>query len=464
MQEEHLVSAVEMARRVRAGEWSAETILASALARAEADPELGAFACLTPDLAFEQARRVDAAVARGERVGPLAGVPVPIKDLAEVAGVPFEAGSALLRGTIADTTDVVAQRLMDADSLTMGKTATPEFGFPPYTEPAGRPPAVTPWDRTRGAGGSSGGAAAAVAAGIVPLAHASDGGGSIRIPAASCGLVGHKPSRGLVSTAPSRVSTPGLACDGVLSRTVADTALGLEVLAPGHGLLAGLEHAPQRLRIGLSVTPIISDTAQVHPAMVAAIEQVAAWLDDLGHDLVDAPRAFPASRWGAFDALWTTGAAGLPLPPQADAGLMPLTRWLRERGRDVTGVQYAAALAEIQKLEWEVEAQWAGLDAVLTPTLAQPPAKVGALRDDADPAGDFAAQIDYTPWTSVANLTGRPSISLPLVRADIDGVTLPLGVMLTGVRGRDAALLALAASLEAAHPWPLTPPRGNSPA
>jgi amidase len=454
-------SALETARRVRAGETTAAAVLAEALDAARADAALGAFATLTPEFAAEQAASVDGALARGERLGPLAGVPVPIKDLAEVAGLPFEAGSAVLRGTLAQSTDAVAQRLIDAGSLTVGKTATPEFGFPPYTEPAGRPPAVTPWDRSRGAGGSSGGAAAAVAAGIVPLAHASDGGGSIRIPAASCGLVGHKPSRGLVSTAPSRVSGPGLVSDGVLSRTVADTALGLDVLAPGRGFLAGLEHAPTRLRIGVTVTPIISDTAQVHPAAVAAVEQVAGWLEELGHELVDAPRAFPASRWGAFDALWTTGAAGLPLPPEAEPALMPLTRWLRERGRGVTGVEYAAALAEIQRIEWEVESQWAGLDAVLTPTLAQPPAKVGSIRDDADPAGDFAAQIDYTPWTSVANLTGRPSISLPLVRADVDGVILPIGVMLTGVRGRDAVLLGLAAALEAAHPWPLTPPRGR---
>ncbi len=149
-------SALETARRVRAGETTAPAVLAEALDAARADAALGAFATLTPEFAAEQAASVDGALARGERLGPLAGVPVPIKDLAEVAGLPFEAGSAVLRGTLAQSTDAVAQRLIDAGSLTVGKTATPEFGFPPYTEPAGRPPAVTPWDRSRGAGGSSG--------------------------------------------------------------------------------------------------------------------------------------------------------------------------------------------------------------------------------------------------------------------------------------------------------------------
>lgn len=450
-----LATAVEIARRVRAGEWSAVEVARGALARAdEANPVLGAFAAITRERAIAQAAAVDAAVARGEDPGPLAGVPCPIKDLAEVEGLPFEAGSVALTGTIAGRTDAVAQRLIDAGAVVIGKTATPEFGFPAYTEPAGRLPAVTPWDTRRGAGGSSGGAAAAVAAGIAPIAHASDGGGSIRIPAASCGVVGHKPSRGLVDTLPSRPPGPGLVSDGVITRTVADTALGLDVLAPGHDFLATLDEAPQGLRVGVTTEPVISDTAAVHPACVAAVALVAEKISSLGHTVSEAPRAFPAERWSAFDAVWTTGAASLPLPPEADEHLTEMTAWLRARGRQVSGPAYAQALAAIQMLEYEVEQNWAGLDVVLTPTLAQPPAFVGALRNDADPAADFAAQIDYTPWTSVANLTGRPSISLQLVKTTIDGTELPIGVMLTGRRGQDAVLLRLAAQLEAALPWP----------
>lgn len=455
-------SAREVSRRVREGEWSAVDVARTALASAERlNPVLGAFAHLTPERALAQAAAVDEAVARGDDAGPLAGVPCPIKGLTEVEGLPFEAGSRALVGNVGRITDAVAARVIAAGTTTIGTTAAPEFGFPAYTEPAGQLPAVTPWDTTRGTGGSSGGAASAVAAGIVPIAHASDGGGSIRIPAASCGVVGLKVSRGLVSTLPTRVPGPGLVVDGVVSRTVADTAFALDTLAtraPDGSLLEGLDRH-QILRVGLLNEPVISDSAPVHAACVAAATSVAHWIAEFGHHVSDAVRPFPAERWAAFDAVWCTGAATLPLPPEAEPLLTPMTRWLRARGQRVTGVQYAQALAAIQCLEHEVATNWDEFDVVVTPTLAQPPARVGALRNDADPAADFAAQIEYTPWTSIANLTGRPSISLPLVRATIDGTTLPIGVMLTGRIGRDDQLLRLAAQLEAAHPWPLVAPR-----
>ncbi|WP_300077532.1 amidase [Propioniciclava sp.] len=452
------MDAVALAAAVRAGQVSALEVTTEALARAvDLNPVVGAFASLAAEHACTQAAAVDAAVAAGTLGrAPLAGVPLPIKDLVEVAGLPFEGGSEVMAGHVGVATDVVAGRLIEAGSITLGKTSTPEFGFPCYTEPDSLPPAVTPWDTTRMAGGSSGGAAAAVASGIVPMAHASDGGGSIRIPAACCGLVGLKPSRGLVNTLPSRVPGPGLVTDGVLTTTVRDSALGLDVLAPGHGFLAVLAEAPAGLRIGVTDVPVISETAEVHRACRAAVAEVADVLSDLGHAVVPAPRAFPAGRWAAFDAVWATGAASLPLPPEAEEDLTPLTSWLRRRGQAVSAAEYAAALGEIQRLTWDVEQAWAGLDIVVTPTLAQPPLPVGALRDDDDPAADFAAQVDFTPWTSVANLTGRPSLSLPLVRADVEGVELPIGVMFTGRRGGDALLLRLAAVLEDTLPWPRT--------
>lgn len=452
------MDAVALAAAVRAGQVSALEVTTEALARAvDLNPVVGAFASLAAEHACTQAAAVDAAVAAGTLGrAPLAGVPLPIKDLVEVAGLPFEGGSEVMAGHVGVATDVVAGRLIEAGSITLGKTSTPEFGFPCYTEPDSLPPAVTPWDTTRMAGGSSGGAAAAVASGIVPMAHASDGGGSIRIPAACCGLVGLKPSRGLVNTLPSRVPGPGLVTDGVLTTTVRDSALGLDVLAPGHGFLAVLAEAPAGLRIGVTDVPVISETAEVHRACRAAVAEVADVLSDLGHAVVPAPRAFPAGRWAAFDAVWATGAASLPLPPEAEEDLTPLTSWLRRRGQAFSAAEYAAALGEIQRLTWDVEQAWAGLDIVVTPTLAQPPLPVGALRDDDDPAADFAAQVDFTPWTSVANLTGRPSLSLPLVRADVEGVELPIGVMFTGRRGGDALLLRLAAVLENTLPWPRT--------
>lgn len=463
--------AVAIADAVASGRVSAAEVAEEALRRAEAwGPPLGAFASLAPDLTRAQAAAVDAARSAGRPLPPLAGVPCPVKDLAEVDGLPFECGAGALRGNVGRRTDAVAARLTAAGALTVGKTATPEFGFPAYTEGAAIRPALTPWDPGRGAGGSSGGAAAAVAAGIVPLAHASDGGGSIRIPAASCGVVGLKTSRGLVPTGADRLPGPGLVSDGVVSRSVRDTALALDVLAVDDagetfrqpirpdGFRAECDREPGPLSVGVLVAPVISGTAPVHPACAEAALATAAWLEALGHRVEVAPVAFPAERWAAFDAVWTTGAASLPLPPDAEPMLTPMTRWLRARGRQVTGVGYAEALAAIQRLRHEVERTWAAFDVVLTPTLAQPPAPVGSLRDDADPAADFAAQIAFTPWTSIANLTGRPAISLPLHRLRVAGVELPIGVMLTGRDGRDGVLLRLAAQLEAAHPWPLVAP------
>lgn len=468
---ELLMGAVEIADAVASGRLSAAEVAEDALRRAEDwGPELGAFASLAPEVTRAQAAAVDVARAAGHALPPLAGVPCPIKDLAEVDGLPFEGGSAALRGNVGRRTDAVAARLLAAGTLTVGKSATPEFGFPAYTEGPAIDPARTPWDPTRGAGGSSGGAAAAVASGIVPIAHASDGGGSIRIPASACGLVGLKTSRGLVPTGVDRVPGPGLVSDGVLSRTVRDTALALDVLAvddagetfrqptrPGT-FRAWCDRPPRALRVGVLLDPVISEAAQVHPACRAAALETAGWLADLGHEVADAGVPFPAERWAAFDAVWATGAASIPLPPEAEPLLSPMTRWLRDRGRNVSGVQYAEALDAIQRLRHEVEHAWRSFDVVLTPTLAQPPAPLCSLRDDDDPAADFAAQIDFTPWTSVANLTGRPAISLPLHRGVIGGVQLPLGVMLTGRDGADGVLLQLAAQLEAAHPWPLVAP------
>lgn len=463
------VTAVEIAARVRAGELSALEVVRAALGRIRGAESLGAFAWVDEERALAQAEAVDAAVAQGEAGSlTLAGVPCPIKQLAEVEGLPYTGGSLALEGNVGRRTDAVARRLVEAGTVTVGLTTAPEFGFPCYTEPASGA-VVTPWDRSRGAGGSSGGAAAAVAAGVVPIAHASDGGGSIRIPASSCGVVGLKPSRGLVSTLPGRVAGPGLVCDGVVSRTVRDTALALDALAgnvPGDtyllprspSYLRACDEAPRRLRIGLLVRPVISETASVSPECIAAAEETAGWLETMGHEVAPAPVAFPPERWAAFQALWTTGAAGVPVPPGREGLLTPMTRWLREQGRQVSGTAFAEALGAVQALTLEVAETWADFDVVVTPTLARPPARVGELRDDDDPAGDFGAQIDYTPWTSIANLTGRPSISLPLHRATVEGAVLPIGVMLTGRIGEDSALLGLAAHLEAEHPWPLVAP------
>ena len=459
------LDALATARAVREGDLTATAVAAAHLSRSQRlTPVVGAFARLTPDLALQRAADLDDAVARGGSDAPLLGVPCPVKDLNPVAGVGWEAGSAAMRGTVADVDDDIVGWLAAAGTVMTGKTATPEFGLPCYTEPDGAPPARTPWDLRRSAGGSSGGAAAAVATGLAPIAHGSDGGGSIRIPASACGLVGLKASRGRVSTGRLRVPGAGLATDGVLSRTVADTAVVLDVLS-GHGVgetyrvpaprtsfLEATRRDPGRLRVGVLTTPVIAE-ADVHPACLDAVRATAGTLAGLGHDVDEAPVPFAVDRWQAFGALWSVGAASIPLPPEAEALLRPLTRWLREEGRRTGGVAFADALGAVQRLTVDTALAWDGFDVVLTPTLAQPPAPVGALRDDDDPAADFAAQTRFTPWTSVYNLTGRPAISLPLHTAVVDGRTLPIGVMLGGRFGEEDTLLAVSAQLEAAVGW-----------
>lgn len=460
------LTARETAKAIAAGQVSAVEVTEAAIARAEAiGDRVGAFARLTPEIALADARRIDALVAQGVALPPLAGVPCPIKDLNPVAGVGWEAGSAAWRGTVAEVDDGIVGWLRDAGTTLIGKTSTPEFGLSCYTEPATGEPARTPWDLTRSAGGSSGGAAAAVAAGIVPLAHGSDAGGSIRIPASACGLVGLKATRGRISPGPLRAPGPGLGTDGVLSRDVRDTALALDALAgarpgdtyyappPSESFLAACDHDRPGLRIGLLTSPVIADDAPVHPACLDAAAKAALLLEGLGHRVDDAPVPFPAERWQAFHSVWAVGALGIPIPADHEQSLRPLTRWLRSAGRSVTGLEYATAVAEVQLLTQEVARAWDGFDVILTPTLAQPPARIGELRDDADPAGDFAAQSRYTPWTSVYNLSGRPAISLPLHTAAVDGVTLPIGVMLGGRPGAEETLLAVAAALEAVAPW-----------
>ncbi|WP_255372005.1 amidase [Cellulosimicrobium sp. CUA-896] len=378
--------------------------------------------------------------------------------------------------------------LREAGTVMVGKTSTPELGLPCYTEPDVGPTARTPWDLGRSAGGSSGGAAAAVAARVVPVAHGSDGGGSIRIPASACGLVGLKPSRGRVSPGPVGVDGAGLATHGVLTRTVRDTAAFLDVLArpwPGDTFVAGpvpgTAHrggttsawwtgeapgtflaatgaATRPLRVGLLLDPVIAPDATGAPGVRRGRARGRGPARVGRHDVVELGPPFAAERWDAFAALWSVGALLAPVPAEDEHRLVPLTRWLRERGRAATGAQYATAVADVQRLTRDVAAAWADVDVVLSPTLAQPPAPVGSQRLDDDPAADFAAQTAFTPWTSLWNLTGRPAVSLPLGEAVVtDGsgttTTLPVGVMLGAAHGADALLLALAARLEEAAPW-----------
>jgi amidase len=476
----HGLTALQQAAAVRAREISPRELVEHYLGRIEEHSErLGAFVTVTPDAALAAAAEAERAVLAagdgGTGLPPLHGVPIGIKDLANTAGVRTTFGSKVMADNVPVVDDHVVTKLRAAGTISLGKTNTPEFGAPCYTEPDVAPPARTPWDLTRSAGGSSGGAAAAVAAGLLPFAHGSDGGGSIRIPASVCGLVGIKVSRGRVSRGPLAGDLTGLAWDGPIARTVADAAALLDAMAgymPGDPhwappLPAGetfLDHAhrgargePGRLRIGRYIDNLLD--APVHPVCRAAWEAASRLLADLGHEVVDIPRPPIGMPMRNFSVVWATSYASMPVEPAGEDLLRPLTRMLRERGRRVPATRYTEALAALQRDARAVIGATIDYDAVLTPTLAQPPARVGEIRDDADPGGDFRAQGRFTPYTALYNMTGQPAVSLPVHWDDAAGpagagsASLPIGVMLVGRPGDEAGLIRLSAQVEQAAGW-----------
>ncbi|HVW79457.1 MAG TPA: amidase [Mycobacteriales bacterium] len=464
MSQLHDLTLLEQAAAVRERSVSPVELAEHYLSRIAAlSDTVGAFVTVTADRAIDQAHAAERATLAGGELPPLHGVPVAIKDLNNVAGVPTRFGTAVWpEGRTPEVDDVVVAKLRAAGTISLGKTNTPEFGSPCYTEPDIAPAARTPWDLDRSAGGSSGGAAAAVAAGLVGGAQGSDGGGSIRIPASVCGLVGLKPSRGRVSNGPASAEVSGLGVNGPLTRTVRDAAALLDAMSgpwrgdwhwappPATSFLAVCDEPPGRLRIGRFATPVIAD-GPVHPDCLAAYDAVSQVLAELGHDVVEHTTTYLTEELvAAFETVWSQDFLALPLEPEEEALARPITRWLRDRGRGASGTDLYAALAVLRTAtRRELEAT-AGFDVVLTPTLAQPPAKVGELRNDADPAADFAAQKRYTPYTSPYNMSGQPALSLPLFW-NADG--LPIGVQLVGRPYGEAVLLRLAAQLELAAPW-----------
>ena len=462
MAELHDLTALEQGEAVRRREVSPVDLVEHYLDRIDRlSDEVGAFVTVTDELAEKQALLAEARTT-GDR-GPLFGVPTAIKDLNLTAGVRTTFGSAAYDDFVPEVSDEVVLRLEGAGTISLGKTNTPEFGSPCYTEPDVAPPARTPWDLERMAGGSSGGAGAAVAAGLVPVAQGSDGGGSIRIPASCCGLVGFKPSRGRVSGSPVYGDPVGLGTAGPLARTVRDAAAMLDVLAgpvvgdpfwaqplpEGETFLGWCDRPPGRLRVVRFSGPVITET-RVHPEVLAAYDAAARLLADLGHDVdeIDTPRAPEAVP--VFERCWSVLTAQSMAPPGREHQLRPLTRWLSERGHSVSGPEFGLAISQMRQVAARILSRLAPYDAVLTPTLAQPPLRVGEIRDDADPARDFENQKAFTPFTSTWNVTGMPAVSLPLHMTP-DG--LPVGVMLAGRPGEDHRLLALAAQVEQAAPW-----------
>ena len=464
MAELHDLTALEQAAEIRRGAVSPAELVEHYLARVDRlSDDVGAFVTVTGDLARKQAALAAARLDEDGDQPPLFGVPTAVKDLNMTAGIRTTFGSATMAEHVPDVSDEVVLRLERAGMISLGKTNTPEFGSPCYTEPDVAPPARTPYDLGRMAGGSSGGAAAAVAAGLVPVAQGSDGGGSIRIPASCCGLFGLKPSRGRVSSGPMYGDPIGLGTSGSLARTVRDAAALLDVIAgPAVGdphwapplpdeesYLDWCDEDPGRLRIARFSTPMIAD-AVVHEECLAAYESATALLERLGHDVEEIEVPVPQVAVSTFETCWAVLTTLSPVPEGTEHLLRPLTRWLQERGRAVSAPQFGMAVAELRRIAAAALARLAPYDAVLTPTLAQPPLRIGEIRDDADPARDFENQKAFTPYTAAWNLTGMPAVSLPL-HTTPDG--LPVGVMLAGRPAEEHVLLSLSAQVEAAAPW-----------
>ncbi|KIH96953.1 amidase [Streptomonospora alba] len=464
MAEIHELTAIQQAEAVRRRELSPVEITDHYLTRIERlDDRLGAFIAVTGEFAREQAQNAEDEVLSdtpGEPP-PLLGVPIPIKDLDPVAGLPYTGGSAVYSDRVADADSDVAAELRAAGAVFTGKTNTPEFGCACYTENDLAPPARTPWDLTRSAGGSSGGAAAAVAAGLAPAAHGSDGGGSIRIPASACGVFGLKPTRGRVSMGPVKPEFNGLATSGPIAGTVADAALLLDIisvnrpgdhfsappLATGETFLGHALREPGRLRIArFSASPIPG--AGVDPEVVSAHEEAAKLLEALGHDVEEIDVPFDAALLEDFELVWAAMAAAEPVNASDEHRLRPLTRTLRERAAASSIAAYMGATARLQNAGREVLPRVLPYDAVLSPTIAKLPVPVGHF--EGDPAGEIRRMTEFTPFASLANITGQPAVSVPLYWS---AQGLPAGVQLTGRPGGEPTLLSLAAQLEAARPW-----------
>src|SRR5690348_970269 len=462
----HELTMIELAAAIRAGELSPVTVTDHYLRRtAELNDQVGAFYTITAEFAADQARAAEKAVAATDdkaSLPPLTGVPIPIKDLNMVAGVRQTLGSKAFEANVPDTDDYVVVNIKQAGAVITGKTATPEFGLPCYTETAIGPPARTPWDLSRSAGGSSGGAGAAVAAGLAPAAQGSDGGGSIRIPASVCGLFGLKPTRGRISYAPLVPDLSGLSINGPLARTVADAALLLDVmtgnwpgdmytlppLPAGETFLGHASRDPGRLRIGRTLEHAVGG-GEVHPDCVAAYEEASALLASLGHEVEDIQMPFGPDVVPSFETLWYSMATLTPVTAGDEERLLPLTRYLRERGKATSAADLIFAQAYLQFI---VRGAWKTLnqfDAVLTPTLASPPVPVGYF-DEVEPPENFERQKRFTPYAAIYNVTGQPAVSVPLYWTDGG---LPIGVMLAGRMGDEATLISLSAQLEAARPW-----------
>ena len=460
-----------LAALVRAGEVTADELLDVALERVAATDE--AIAAIV----HVQEGVARAAIADGLPDGPFTGVPFVLKDLGgEAIDFPTSMGSQLYDDYRYEYDSELFVRLRAAGLGTFARATSPEFGIGATTEAKvyGRP-TRNPWNRDHVAGGSSGGSAAAVAAGVVPMAHGSDGGGSVRIPASSCGLFGVKPTRALLPDGPAAgEGWAGMAIEGYLTRSVRDTAAlldataGPDVGAPyyapplGGSFTDAITRAPRPLRIAVSTRSFTGD--EIHPDCVAAVHHTAALCESLGHHLVPADptidiRKF-AHAWANIVACGTQLTVDARLAvlgrPLAEGDIEGVTRMACELGATLSGADYIAAIDVVHAVGRQMARLLAPYDVLLTATLGEPPAEIGRMASDrGDGWTDFLDYrlnhvLPYSPFTALANGTGQPAMSVPLWWNEAG---LPVGTHFMAKAGDDLMLLQLAAQLEQAEPW-----------
>ena len=461
----HDLTALEQAAAVRAGEVTPTELVEHSLARIETlDGGLGAFLTVTPERALAAARSAETRLAEGGDLPPLLGVPTAIKDLNNTAGIRTTFGSRAMADFVPADDDAVVTKLAAAGTISLGKTNTPEFGFPCYTDNDLVGPARCPWDTTRLAGGSSGGAAVAVAAGFVPFAQGSDGGGSIRIPAGINGLFGIKPTRGRISNAPYGADVTGLGTNGPLARTVRDAAAMLDAMAgpvlgdpawapplpPGETFLGSADRVPGRLRIGRFLQSAMPDV-QLDPEVTAAFEDASVLLTGLGHHVEDVPAGLLGPDvLASFERVWALSGTTLPVPPERVGELRPLTRELRARGLAMSAQDAMESMIALRLFSRRFLEATAGFDVLVAPICTMTPRPLGWFDADGDGAEDFERNKRYAAFTALFNVTGQPAVSVPLYWT---AGGLPIGTMLVGRPADEATLLALSTQVEAARPW-----------
>ncbi len=461
--------ATHLASLVATGQASPDELLDEALARVAAlNPALNAVVLVQEEVA----RR---AIKEGLPEGPFRGVPFLLKDLsAEAVDFPTHSGSNMLRNTRYSYDSEIYKRMRATGVVTFGRTTSPEGGIGVVTEAAVYgAPTRNPWDVTRTSGGSSGGAGAAVAAGIVPMAHGSDGGGSVRIPASSCGLFGFKATRARFPDGPAvGEGWAGMAIDGFLSRSVRDNAAmmdacaGAEVGAPyvapamEMSFAQAIAQPPKRLRVGVCDTTFTG--LAIDPECRAAVEKTARILEELGHEIIPTcPKADHLGMMHAWTkivacgtALWidkTLEAKGRDLQ-QGD--VQGVARSARAFAATISGAEYLAAVSKVHAYGREMAAGFDGYDILLSATLAEPPAVVGRFTHDRDDYENYrvgaGGVFEYSPFCASFNASGQPAATVPMHWSDAG---LPVGVHLAAGFGQDATLIAVCAELEQAAPW-----------